>query len=196
MTSTPLFDDRELLKRVAGGDERAFDLIYHAYSKKVYLFAFKVLRSNTLAEEVVQEVMLKIWRMGSELPKINNLEAYLRTSSRNVSLNVLRRQEVESRANNYLRSHWDEEHNDTEELVLLNDTRKILDDGIALLPLQQREVYKLCHQQGLKYEEVAQKLNLAPSTVATHMKLALRFLRVYLQNHTDLAALLIIFKLF
>jgi RNA polymerase sigma-70 factor (family 1) len=195
MTSFPLFDDRELLLKVAEGDERAFDLIYHTYAKKVYLFAFKTLRSPILAEEVVQEVMLKIWRMGAELIKINTLEPYLRTVARNIALNLLRRQEVERRADQYLLSDWDEEHNETEEHVFLNDTRKILDDGIALLPAQQREVYKLCHQQGLKYDEVAEKLNLAPSTVATHMKLALRFLRTYLQNHTDLAALLIIFKL-
>ncbi|RYG18789.1 MAG: RNA polymerase sigma-70 factor [Chitinophagaceae bacterium] len=196
MISAPLFDERKLLKQIAEGDERAFDFIYHSYAKKVYLFAFKILRSATLAEEVVQEVMLKIWRMGGELTHIKNLEAYLRGASRNISLNVLRRQDVESRADQYLLKNWEEEHNETEELVLLNDTRKILDDAIALLPFQQREVYKLCHQQGLKYDEVAKKLNLAPSTVATHMKLALRFLRVYLQNHTDLAALVIIFKLF
>ncbi|MGF1923927.1 MAG: sigma factor-like helix-turn-helix DNA-binding protein, partial [Bacteroidia bacterium] len=64
-----------------------------------------------------------------------------------------------------------------------------------LLPPKQREVYILCHQQGLKYEEVAQQLGLAPSTVATHMKLALRFLRSYLQKNADLAILIIIFKL-
>ena len=195
MTIIPIFDDRDLLNRVGKGDERAFDLIYHAYAKKVYLFAFKTLRSSLLAEEVVQEVMLKVWRMGVGLNDINNLEAYLRTSARNISLNILRRQEVESRAGVYLGENWSEQHNDTEELVILNETRKILEDGIALLPLQQREVYRLCHQQGLKYEEAAEKLNLAPSTVATHMKLALRFLRLYLQRNTDLAVLLVIFKL-
>ncbi len=196
MAVAALYQDHELLERVARGDERAFDLIYHAYSKKVYLFALKTLQSETLAEEVVQEVMLKVWKMGEELLKINSLEAYLRTVSRNISLNVLRRQEVESRADQLMAVNWTESHNDTEEQVLLNDTRKILNDAINLLPEQQREVYKLCRQQGLKYDEVAQQLNLAPSTVATHMKLALRFLRVYLQKNTDLAVLLIIFKLF
>ena len=48
MTLSPLFNDEELLEKVAVGDERAFDLIYHNYAKKVYLFAFKLLRSNIL----------------------------------------------------------------------------------------------------------------------------------------------------
>lgn len=194
MVSSPLFNDQELLKRVAVGEERAFDIIYHQYAKKIYLFAFKTLRSTLLAEEVVQEVMLKVWRMGKELNNINNLEAYLRTISRNISLNMLRRQEIENRANEHIIANLVEENNETEERVMLNDTRKVLDDAIALLPNQQREVYKLCHQQGLKYEEVAQKLNLAPTTVATHMKLALKFLRTYLQKNTDVAVLILIFK--
>lgn len=196
MTSAPPVNERELLIQVAEGNERAFEHIYHAYAKKVYAFALKTLRSNLLAEEVVQEVMLKIWRMGNELKRINHLESYIRTTARNISLNVLRRQEVVNRADQRLRNIWEEEHNETEELVILNDTKKVLEDAIALLPPQQREVYKLCHQQGLKYEEAAQRLKLSPATVATHMKLALRFLRTYIQNNTDLAVLIIIFKLF
>lgn len=196
MTLSPIFDDQELLKKVALGDERAFDLIYHTCAKKVYTFAIKILHTPILAEEVVQEVMLKIWRMGAEQNKIQNLEAYLRTASRNISLNLLRKQAVASRADEILRLNWEEEHNDTEELVILNETRGILNEAIAQLPPQQREVYLLCHQQGLKYEEAAQKLGLATSTVATHMKLALKFLRSYLKKRHVVFALLVIFKLF
>jgi len=189
------FDDKKLLESVASGDERAFEILYHAFSKKIYLFAYKILQSASAAEEVVQEVMLKIWNMGLELEKVNHLEAYMRTLSRNVALNALRRQEIENRANNTLRSYWSEESNETEERVTLNETRAILAKGIAQLPPQQRQVYQLCHQEGLKYEEVAKALHLSTATVATHMKLALRFLRVYLQKHTDLAIIAILFKI-
>lgn len=196
MTSAVLYDDRELLKQIAAGSARAFELIYHRYSKKIYLFALKTLRAEAAAEEVLQEVMLKIWKMGPALTEIENLEQYLRTSARNNALNLLRRQEIESRANEKMGRTWSEENNDTEEQVILNDTRRILDRALAQLPPQQREVYRLCHQQGLKYEEAAKQLNLAPSTVATHMKLALKFLREQLKKHSDLAILLIVFKLF
>lgn len=196
MISPSIFDDQELLKRVAKGDERAFEIIYHNYSKKIYFFSLKTLQSPTLAEEVVQEVMLKLWRMGNLLTEINHLEGYLKTASRNTSLNLLRRQEIERRANDLVGISWEEANNETEELLLLNDTRRLLEVAIALLPPQQQEVYRLCHQRGLKYEEVAQKLNLAPTTVATHMKLALKFLRSYLVKHTDVAIMAILFKLF
>lgn len=196
MISPTMFDDQELLKRVAKGDERAFEIIYYHYSRKIYFFSLRTLQSPILAEEVVQEVMLKLWRMGALLNDINHLERYLKTASRNASLNLLRRQEIERRANDLVGISWDEANNETEELLLLNDTRRLLEEAIALLPPQQQEVYRLCHQQGLKYEEVAQKLHLAPTTVATHMKLALRFLRSYLQKHTDVTIMAILFKLF
>ncbi|MDQ7948423.1 MAG: RNA polymerase sigma-70 factor [Pedobacter sp.] len=195
MTSSPLYDDRELLKRIAHGDERAFEIIYHRYTKKIYFFGLKTLHSPLLAEEVVQEVMLKLWRMGPMVVGINQLEAYLRTTSRNIALNMLRRQAVENRASQLIGQNWEEEINETEEQILLNDSRKILNEAIALLPQQQRMVYKLCQEQGLKYDEAAEKLNLAPSTVATHMKLALRFVRNYLQKNAYSAIILIIFKL-
>lgn len=195
-SSTSVFNEKELLEKVARGDQRAFETIYHTYAKKIYFFANKILQHEEAAEEVVQEVMLKLWNTRNELTKINSLEAYIRVLSRNIALNALRRLEIENRANQQLRTYWTDQSNQTEEQVALNETRAILSKGIAELPLQQREVYILCHQQGLKYDEVAQKLNLSPATVATHMKLALRFLRAYLQKHSGLAIVFIILKIF
>jgi RNA polymerase sigma-70 factor (ECF subfamily) len=189
-------DDLHLLLKIAMGDERAFEALYHKFSKKIYYFAYKILQEETAAEEVVQEVMLKVWNTRTTLSSISHVESYLRVMSRNISLNALRRQEIESRANEKLKSYWQTESNDTEERVILQETRKLLDEAIAQLPAQQQLIYKLCHQQGLKYDEVAKQLQLSPATVATHMKLALRFLRNYLKQHNYLAVICIIFKLF
>ncbi|WP_461789731.1 RNA polymerase sigma factor [Pedobacter sp.] len=189
-------EENQLLLAIADGDERAFELIYYRFSKKIYYFAFNILKDEMAAEEVVQEVMLKIWNTRTTLAAINHFESYLRVLSRNIALNALRRQAIENRANEKLKSYWKAESNDTEERIMLQETKKLLAQAIAELPPQQREVYKLCHQQGLKYEEAAKQLNLAPSTVATHMKLALRFLRNYLKQHGHLMVICIIFKLF
>jgi RNA polymerase sigma-70 factor (ECF subfamily) len=116
--------------------------------------------------------------------------------ARNLAIDLLRRKELAYKAEKDLGAGWNESHNDTEEQVLLNDTRKVLEAAIELLPEQQRLVYKLCHQEGLKYHEVAKKLNLSTHTVQSYMKLALRFLRNYISSHTDVAVILIIFKLF
>src|SRR5690606_10084498 len=145
--------------------------------------------------EVVQEIFLKLWQLGTDAAKINNLESFLRTLTRNHSLDMLRKRASEAKADTVLAINWQENHNDTEEQILLNDTKKVLQEAIDLLPKQQRLVYELCGQQGLKNDEVAEQLNLSPLTVRTHMKLALKFLRTYMVRNTDVAVVLIIFKL-
>jgi RNA polymerase sigma-70 factor (family 1) len=196
MTDQALLDEKLLLARIAEGDESAFRIIYNKYSKRVFLFSMSVLNSEQHAEEVVQEAMLKIWLMASDLKKINNFEAYLRTLTRNRSLNVLSRLQLELKTSKDLGEEWEDIDNGTEEGILLNDTRKVLQAGLNALPPQQKLIYHLSRHEGLKYDEIAQQLSLSPSTVQTHMKLALKFLRNYVKQHTDITVLLIILKLF
>lgn len=68
--------------------------------------------------------------------------------------------------------------------LAMEDAHVALENGITKLPKQQREVYQLCYQKGLSYQEVADKLNISHGTVQTHMKLALKFLRTYIIKHS------------
>ncbi|WP_316816542.1 RNA polymerase sigma-70 factor [Pedobacter nyackensis] len=191
-----LLCEKDLLTKVSVGDQNAFKMICDYYYHKIFTFSVRILHSDLLAEEVVQETMLKLWLLGGDLTKISNLDGYLKKIARNKSIDLLRQKELKYKIDNELGKEWDEGHNETEEQILLNDTRKILEDGIALLPEQQKLVYQLCHQEGLKYGEVAEQMNLSPLTVQSYMKLALRFLRNYVSKHTDILVLLIIFRLF
>ncbi|TCC98281.1 RNA polymerase sigma factor [Pedobacter psychroterrae] len=187
-------EERDLLSKIAACDQRAFKIIYDRYARRVFLFSQSILNSEEHAEEVMQETMLKLWLLGPELENINNLDAYLLKLTRNRSLNVLSRIKLEFKTNAERAESFLDIDNGTEEEIMLNDIRKVLESGIAALPAQQKLVYQLYQEQGLKYGEIALKLDLAPSTVQTHMKLAVRFLRAYVSAHTDLAVLLIIYK--
>lgn len=196
MAHNPLTDEIGLLHKIAEGDERAFGQVYDFHYHKVYTFAFYILKSDVQAEEVAQETFLKLWKQGDQLKNIKNLEGFLITVSRNRALDILRRNKLEVRTSQLRNKEWVEMHNETEERILLNDTHKIIQKAIDQLPAQQRQVYQLCHQEGLKYEKVAEKLNLSVFTVQSYMKLALKNLRKQLGDHADLAALLIILKFF
>ncbi|MNE52386.1 ECF RNA polymerase sigma factor SigE [compost metagenome] len=154
-----------------------------------------MLGSEVLAEEVMQEVFLTFWRMGDELLVIRNAEAYLRTLTKNRCLNVLRRVVLETKADRELTKNYVEYHNETEESILLNDTKNLINAAIELLPKQQREVYVLCQNNGLKYEEVAKLLGISVNTVKTHMKRALAAVRAYVEANTDVGIILILLKL-
>jgi RNA polymerase sigma-70 factor (family 1) len=195
MANNSLLNEQELLAQIVEGNQLAFKKIYDAYFSRTYTFAFHVLHSRELAQEVVQEVMLKIWQMGEELTSVRDLEAFLKTLAKRKAIDALRKQEMDRRVSIAAGGNWQEGHEETEEGILLNETRKILERGIEALPAQQRLVYRLCHQQGLKHEEVAEQLNISPGTVHRHMTLALAFLRTYLKDHTDLAVMAIILRL-
>lgn len=195
MAAKILLDERKLLAKVAKGDQRAFRAIYDHYYDRIHAYGLRLLKSDLLAEEMVQHAFLKIWTLEERLTKIENLESYLITVARNHAVDVLRRRKLTVKVNREISVDWSESHNETEEEILLNDTRRILDEAIELLAPQQKRVYQLCRQQGLKYEQVAEELNLSPATVQSYMKLALKTLRKHLANHTDIVAMLIIFKL-
>src|SRR6202012_6094203 len=116
MSVKPLFDERTLLARMGRRDERAFRQLYDAHRKKVYTFSLRMLQSPELAEEVLQEVFIKFWNLKATASTIRSAEAWLRTATSNTALNVLRKKEVETRADAYLRATWEEAHNETEEL--------------------------------------------------------------------------------
>ncbi len=196
MIRKPVIEEKNLLVRVSERDESAFRIIFDAYHAQILTFANKYLKSRQLAEEVTQEVFLKIWNLGDKLNSVNDLENYLLTITRNRTFDILRQLKREVRYVQPIGEVDDVRENITEESILLSDTRQLLERGIALLPPQQKQVYKLCHQQGLKYEEAAKELGISPQTVHRHMKLALKSLRSFMAKHTDLSVLLIILKLF
>lgn len=190
-----LNDEKELLLLVATGNAKAFSQLFHQYSPKVYAYALKLVRSDTLAEEIVQEVFVKIWNLEAQLREIENLDAYLRVITRNHTLKLLRRMALEMKTSKMMAKDYEDSHNETEEYIIFKESAQLLTEAVEKLPPQQKLVYQLCHQEGLKYEEAAERLNLSKLTVKTHMQHALRFLRLYISNHTDIATLVIVMTL-
>jgi RNA polymerase sigma-70 factor (ECF subfamily) len=188
-------EEKALLSQISTGDEKAFSVFFRRFSAKVYTYALKIVKSETLSEEITQEVFVKIWNLGEQLNSIENLDAYLRILTRNHTLKVLRRLALEVRTSKMMAPGYTETHNETEEYIIFKDSEKILNQGIEQLPAQQKLVYMLCHQEGLKYEEAAERLNISKLTVKTHMQHALRFLRNYVSTHTDIAVLVILMTL-
>jgi RNA polymerase sigma-70 factor (family 1) len=195
MADITLGNEAELLAKIATGDQHAFKVIYQRFNRQIFTYCVQMLGSEVLAEEVMQEVFLTFWRMGDELLVIRNAEAYLRTLTKNRCLNVLRRVVLETKADRELTKNYVEYHNETEESILLNDTKNLINAAIELLPKQQREVYVLCQNNGLKYEEVAKLLGISVNTVKTHMKRALAAVRAYVEANTDVGIILILLKL-
>lgn len=188
-------DEKLLAERIAARDEQAFRRLYDRYRKKIYTYALRILKFEDRAEDVVHEVFLSIWQH-DHLEQIDNLESYLHVVARNSTLRLLRRQQLEMKASRELALNWKETHDETEQTIITHDAQKLLQRAIDFLPPQQRTVFRLCREEGLKYKEVAERMSISQLTVKTHMQQALRSLRLSLQKHNDLAVVFMLLNIF
>ncbi|POY37912.1 RNA polymerase subunit sigma-70 [Solitalea longa] len=197
MTLKPLSNEKELLAKIAEGDQRAFTLLFNHYHKNLFLFSIRLTKSEDVALEIVQDVFLKIWSVREKLVEVDSFGGYLSRIVRNHALNTLR--QIARQAKSLAVVPIDSE--DFEDPTACNLTDQQLDYNQALFVLkgaleslapQQKLVYQLCHIEGLKYEEAAQALNISPETVRAHMKKALSKIREHFRKNAILYPLLIV----
>jgi RNA polymerase sigma-70 factor (family 1) len=192
MAVSPLDDESELIRRIAEGDQHAFTLVFKHYQRFVFSFSKKITSSDESAGEVVQDIFLKIWLNRENLLEVRNFGAYLNRLVRNRSLNVVRQQLQDARYAEEFGKTFSESDESTILQLDYNDTNNLLNQAIAELSPQQRMVYQLCHQQGLKYEEAAIQMNITSQTVNAYMKDALRKIRSHFKKHAVVYPMLIL----
>lgn len=197
MALISLYNESDLLIRVANGDEKAFEKLFYGYYDQLGAFVFQLTSSHILAEEVVQEAFIEIWQRRASLTEIGSFKSYIFILTKNRMLNALRKI-----ANEKLKHQvWEESRDPYQPAEMAEDIfeqyKTILDDAISKLPPQQQKVFKLSKIDRLKQEEIARQLNLSPETVKKHMKLALKFLRNYFADaRMDVPLLIILLSRF
>jgi len=180
-----LSDDDMLLAQIAQRDQQAFAIFYNKFKDRIYTYAIKLCHEASDAEDIVHTVFLNIWLRKEDEP-IQHLDSYIKAATINTCLKFIRSRKFEQNAQNVLKDSFVEEHNDLEDAFNLAESSITLKKAIALLPPQQKLVYQLCKEDGMKYSQVAEQLKISPLTVKTHMQHALRFLRGYLLKHGDI----------
>jgi RNA polymerase sigma-70 factor (ECF subfamily) len=169
-------DERELLERLRRGEEQAYDSIFRQWYAPLVAMTSALLRDRGPAEEVVQDVMLELWRRRDSLTLEQSLRAYLFQASRNRALNYIRRQRVEARGESTIAAGMptpasaDAEARESELNIAIQQ-------AIAGLPDRCREVFELSRINGLKYSEIATELGISVKTVEAQMGKALRVMR-------------------
>jgi RNA polymerase sigma-70 factor (family 1) len=174
MISSPQL--QQLINRIAVYDDAvAYKELFLLYHARLISFAATITKSKETAEEVISDVFVKLWIKRSSLTRITNFHLYIYIITKNLSINCLLKQKRETTfsfddAVVEFRSCYQ----DPEESLISSEMIQRLRLSIESLPPKCQLIFKLVKEDGLKYKEVAELLNLSVKTVENQMTIALK----------------------
>ena len=174
-------------------NEDAFKRLFDTYKKRVYGYVLSITHSPYSAEEITQEIFIKLWLCRDVLEHVDNMDGYIFTVARHKTLNHLRKAAHDEELLKQLQTQASAEVNNVDEHTLVREYDRLVSDALTLLSPQRRTVYQLSRDQGLNHDEIASHLHLSRNTVKNHMVEALRFIRHYLGQYGSGALLLLFF---
>lgn len=166
---------------------KAFEQLYQRYHGMLYRASLKILKSDELSREVVQEVFIKLWETRGSINEELSFSAYLITMTRNRIFNMLKRASRENEIKEEIKIHAETASNSTESSVLLSEYHAVVNTAIALLPPRRKRIFIMCRQEGKSYEEVAGVFGISKSTVRDHMVKALKSVKHHLYLKTGIS---------
>ncbi|WP_173915350.1 RNA polymerase sigma factor [Halobacillus sp. Marseille-Q1614] len=176
--------DLELYEQICNKDREALELLYNRYEKLLYSFAHRLLKDQQAAEEVMQDVFIKLWKgkgAGQYVSERGKFSSWLLTITRNASIDLMRKKKVQE-------VEWDsrdslnENMPVVEEVIQDEEERDRLRKAIDTLPDQQQRIICLFYFQGLSQREIAEKCDIPLGTVKGRVRLALKKLREHLEE--------------
>ena len=174
--------DNLLVTRILLNDKSAFKLLYDRYSKKIYFFSLKYLGNNVEAEELVQSVFINVWENRGSLDPDNSVKGYIYKAAVNYIYNYLKKKSIHTK---FIESQMRESEIQSENLyeeVFLHDLEKSIDTAVDTLPAQQQRIFRLSRYDGLKYQEIAARLDISVRTVENQINRALKAIKTILKE--------------
>jgi RNA polymerase sigma-70 factor (ECF subfamily) len=184
-------EENNWLELVAAGNERAFRSLYDEYAGSVYALAFSYLKSPLAAQDVVQDVFLKIWEKRGDLSSVSNFPGWLRILTRNYLINSLKKKIPTSFKEDISRLEFAEKGLPPSGQLDYKEMASIIRQAVHALPPRQQQVYKLSRDKDFTLNEIAAELGISYNTVREHMTAALKNIRTYLEEHYGTMGLLI-----
>ena len=181
--------------QLSEGDVTAFQIIFDCYKKPFYVAAFKITRSEYLAEEIVQEVFILLWTKRIQISAADQPENYLYTILYNCIFNQFKKIAAEKRMVKVVSKNlleW-EEH-DIESIMQEKMNKEALHTVINQLPPQQKKVYQLSKELGFSRLEIANQMKISPNSVKNHLHEAVKSILYHFKGKSFFMALCCLFQ--
>lgn len=186
----PEQSDISLLNECKKGNTKAFDVLFDRYSGKLYHYAFKYIRSETLAEEAMMDLMFWLWDKKEQLPADIQLAPYLFRAMKNAVIKVLTRRREQTVPLDFAGEAYTE---DADNRIYHSELYEAYHEKLNALSQQRQKVFKLSRHDDKSHAEIAKELNLSLFTVKNHIKASLSYFRDELKDYTDITTVLLLF---
>jgi RNA polymerase sigma-70 factor, ECF subfamily len=174
-------EDHILFRKIKKDDEKAFEALFRTYYPNLCLYATHILNDSSTAEEIVQELFVRLWEKRSVTEIETSVKNYLYRAVKNHCLNYLQHNTIKTEYSRRIKSETKTLGNEEDFSTRAELIQKIV-ESIDSLPEKRREIFRLSREEGLKYREIAEKLNISIKTVETQMGLAIKTLREKLRD--------------
>lgn len=166
----------QIQQGISQGNEQSLAALYKLFSKRLIHFARVVTRSGDVAEEVVEDVFVKLWSNRDKIMEIDNLTVYLYVAVKNRSLNS-----ISQKARELIQAPFDDLDievgdmtADPYNLLVTSEMMQKMQQAVESLPPRCKMIFKLVREDGLKYKEVADILNISVNTIDVQMAIAIK----------------------
>jgi RNA polymerase sigma-70 factor, ECF subfamily len=173
-------DDKRIKSGIQRGDKTSFRILYRRFYPGLCHFAFQYTGRTDIAEEIVQDIFLKLWEGRKRYKIEGTIQSYLYGSVKNGSLNYLNHLVLERKFNSATAAHIKRtityiqlSQEDGSSILIDKEFEKSLAEALESLPTKCREIFLLNRKEGLSHSEIADKLSLSKNTVQRQMSIAI-----------------------
>lgn len=180
-------EELELLLRVADGDRPAFNLLYIKYLQNLRKFVVSICSDTNLADELVQDIFVKIWLNRKNLPLIESFKPYLYRCARNILIDHIRKSKTQIKIKEVSKNLEEDCSINTDDHLIYTQTLSHLHSGINLLPEKRKKIIELKIHEDLSLDEIALQLKISKSVVKKQLYTGMAFLRNHLKHFYRIA---------
>jgi RNA polymerase sigma-70 factor (family 1) len=172
-----LIFEKLLAEKLRSGDPSSFSDIFTAYYKDLVFFAYSFIHELAVAEDIVQETFIKLWEDHEKLNVKVSLKSILLKTVQNKCIDWHRHRKIIDNHCTYVINNAPLYEFDTDNYLLRSEMEELIEKALTMLPEKTREAYELHRIEGLKYQEIATRLNVSVRTVEVRISNALELLR-------------------
>lgn len=175
----PESSDRQeiIVRQLKEGSKEAFRLLFDTYGPKIHAFALSFLKNEQEAEELLQDVFLKLWEIRASLDTSKNIKSFLFKICVNQIYDFIRHKNIEQAYRDYSLHNQQSSGDSTWQNVIYNDMLNSLEKFVSAMPEQRQRIFRLSKEEGLSNDEIAAQLNLSRRTVENQLYRAISFLK-------------------